>query len=106
MFMFADDTKIFRQIENDNDCKVLQSDLDALSKWANDWMLNFHPGKSTVLHFGNSNPNGVYSLNRKELQQSNTERDLGIIIDDKLKFEEHVQTKTSKARQIWGVITL
>jgi hypothetical protein len=29
---------------------------------------------------------------------------LGVIIDDKLKFEAHIQTKINKANQIMGII--
>ena len=32
------------------------------------------------------------------------EWDLGVIIDDKLKFEAHIQTKINKANQIMGII--
>ena len=38
------------------------------------------------------------------LQASSSEKDLGVQIDNELKFEEHIQAKTSKARQIWGMI--
>ena len=34
-FLFADDTKIFRQITNDNDHLILQEDLNALTEWSN-----------------------------------------------------------------------
>ena len=75
-----------------------------LCQWSNDWMLNFHPEKCSVMHLGRTNPKNKYFLLGAELQQTNTEKDLGVIVDDKLKFEEHIQSKISKGRQTWGLI--
>ena len=44
-FLFADDTKIFREIHKEDDRKELQIDLDLLDKWSKDWLLKFHPQK-------------------------------------------------------------
>ena len=43
--MFADDTKIYKQIENEEDCDIIQDDLDELFKWSEKWLLRFHPDK-------------------------------------------------------------
>jgi hypothetical protein len=32
-----------------DDCKKLQSDLDAAARWEADWLMAFHPDKCTVL---------------------------------------------------------
>ena len=104
LYMFADNTKVFREMNNDEDYSALQSDLNILSQWSNDWMLNFHPEKCSVMHLGRTNPQNKYVLNGVELQQTSVERDLGVIFDDKLKFDEHIQCKISKARQIWGLV--
>ena len=47
IYLFADDTKIFRAIYNDDDCQKLQEDLDSLYSWTNDSLLKFHPQKCT-----------------------------------------------------------
>ena len=39
--MFADDTKLYRNIYSANDCKDLQEDLNALSAWSHHWLLRF-----------------------------------------------------------------
>lgn len=33
-YLFADDTKIFREIRDENDEKMLQTDLDSLQSWS------------------------------------------------------------------------
>ena len=104
LFMFADDTKLFREIKNQDDNAHLQQDLDELSNWSEKWKLKFHPGKCSVLHLGKTNKKTSYELNGQVLHASSSEKDLGVQIDDDLRFDEHIQAKTSKARQIWGMI--
>ena len=41
VFLFADDTKIMRQVPSADDAITLQHDLDSLEQWSNDWLLKF-----------------------------------------------------------------
>ena len=97
-------TKLFRKVENEFDHEILQQDLNALSKWSKDWLLNFHPEKCSVMHLGNSNPEFSYLLNERQLSKTTAEKDLGIIVADNLNFEQHIIENISKARQMWGLI--
>ena len=47
--LFADDTVVYLTVSSDSDCSKLQSDLDKLAKWENNWKMEFHPEKCTVL---------------------------------------------------------
>ena len=47
--LYADDTKIWRQIDSNHDCEILQNDINLLYKWAIDNKMKFHPGKCKVL---------------------------------------------------------
>jgi hypothetical protein len=47
--LFADDSIIYKEITCQDDCKKLQSDLDAAARWEADWLMAFHPDKCTVL---------------------------------------------------------
>jgi hypothetical protein len=38
-----------KEITCQDDCKKLQSDLDAAARWEADWIMAFHPDKCTVL---------------------------------------------------------
>jgi len=104
LFMFADDTKAFREIVNSSDNDLLQNDIDNLSKWSADWLIKFHPEKCSVMHLGKNNPKNEYYLNGHKLCKSESERDLGVMVNDELTFKEHIESKISKARQIWGMI--
>ena len=41
---------------------------------------------------------------KHQLKVSSTERDLGVVLDDKLTFENHLQSKINKANSIMGII--
>ena len=47
--LYADDTKIWREIKISEDHFILQSDIDKLFAWSNRNKLKFHPSKSKVL---------------------------------------------------------
>ena len=42
-YLFADDTKIFREIKTEED------DLDKLQQWSDIWLLKFHPNKCKIM---------------------------------------------------------
>jgi len=104
LMMFADDTKLFREISHEADHENLQKDLNLLSVWSNQWKLKFHPEKCSTMHIGKTNTEYNYHLNGHLLVKSTVEKDLGVHVDNKLNFEEHMQSKISKARQMWGLI--
>ena len=51
-YLFADDTKIFREIKTE-DRKYLQDDLDKLQQWSDTWLLKFHQNKCKVMSISN-----------------------------------------------------
>ena len=53
IFLFADDTKVFRRIESDADILQLQNDIDNLVKWSETWLLRFHPDKCVSMTISN-----------------------------------------------------
>ena len=50
--IFADDAKTSNDINSDDDCACLQTSLDKLSSWPDDWGVNFNCGKCGVMHLG------------------------------------------------------
>lgn len=104
IFLYADDTKVVQQMNNDEDRLGLQKDLDKLCEWSKTWQLKFNVGKCKVMHFGYSNPHYGYTMEGRELQEVNNEKDLGVLIDDKLMFSSHVATAVAKANRLLGLI--
>ena len=54
--LYADDTKIWREMHTVNDCTILQNDIDSLDIWCKRNQMPFHPEKCTVVSIiSNSN---------------------------------------------------
>ena len=105
--LYADDTKIFRQIASKDDAKVLAQDVKNLETWSNVWLLKFHPDKCHVLSIGrfeNIMHTERYIICDKEIEHVFEEKDLGIIIDGDLTFSEHISAKARTANSIVGLI--
>ena len=106
-FLFADDTKIFRKITSAEDSAILQSDIDKLENWAAKWLLKFHPDKCHVLSLGkeeNTMYTYRYSICGKEMDHVFEEKDLGVVIDSGVTFEEHILSKVNIANAMVGLI--
>lgn len=101
---FADDSKLMRGVCSDEDANVVRNDLRVLESWAETWQMEFNVDKCSVIHLGKNNPNADYRLFDKQLTASNKERDLGIIVDNKLKFSEQCDSVVSKANATLGMI--
>ena len=113
VYLFADDTKIYRRIQNDQDRHKLQEDLNNLQDWSDKWLLKFHPDKCKTMTISTtSKPRFQYTLTQQQvalpkttaLAHSNEEKDIGITIDSYLTFEKHMTQKVNKANQIIGLI--
>ena len=52
--IFADDTRISKQIINEEDVEALQEDLEKLYSWATDNKMAFNGTKFEVLRYGNN----------------------------------------------------
>ena len=101
--LFADDCKLYGTVNNREDNKT-QFDLTNLETWSKTWQLPFNALKCKVMHFGNRNPKHLYCLNDHILEDTQSEKDLGVIIDVKLKYHIHTAAATKKANQILGMI--
>ena len=110
--IFADDTKLFKEVQRVDRCS-LQEDLDRLTDWSRDWLLNFHQEKCCHMRIGSSTTDSTYSMKevdnngdtkRHSLAQTEAEKDLGVIIDNKLSFKNHIAKATAKANSRLGII--
>ena len=79
VYMFADDTKVFKTINSQDDQHTLQDDLDYLTFWSSRCLLRFHPDKCNLMHVGKSIQQ-EYAYNMKI---DNTAHTLGEIEEQK-----------------------
>ena len=106
--LFADDTKLYARCDTYEDSQKLQDDLIKIQEWSDTWQLRFHPEKCTVLKIGRFPSSYDYRMkNGNEstiLKESKVERDLGVLVDSKLTFEDHISHVISRSNRLLGVI--
>ena len=54
IYLFADDTKIFKTIKINEDCEKLQQDINKMYNWTHESLLRFHPDKCGYMRIGKS----------------------------------------------------
>ena len=101
--LFADDTKLYRQIKNIRDCDILQDDLNEFLAWSKIWLINFNALKCIVLRI----PEAIRYINTLDgvnLESVDSQKDLGVTISKSLKPATHIDIITKKAYQKIGMI--
>ena len=104
--MFADDTKCYRPVNKLADCESLQNDLNKLVTWCNDWRMDLNQSKCGVLSITRSRQPIIaeYQLIDTSLKSLITQKDLGIIISNDLKWNKQVHGTVLKANMMLGFI--
>ena len=82
----------------------LQSDVDKLYKWSEDWQMMFNAQKYKCLHIGYKNTYANYSIGGVEVTNSSCERDLGVVIDESLNYNRQCEKAVLSANKIMGII--
>ena len=104
MGIFADDTRLIRQIWTELDAVNLQSDVEQLYKWASDNNMLFNGEKFECLKIGSNEDLKLnYNYNTPNcdgcIDDVDSLRDLGITVSTKGDFREHIFKIVSKAKQ-------
>jgi hypothetical protein len=86
----------------------LQQDIARLDEWASKWQMTFNATKCKVMHLGLKNPFHDYTMNQDGqkviLESTDIEKDLGVNIDNQLKFSKHTEIQVNKANKLLGMI--
>ena len=109
ILLFADDAKISKNIIDINDKNNLQVALSSVTRWLSMWLLSLNIIKCLTLNIRriNGDINEYYITTGKGdeiLKNVKSTKDLGVIIDNKLTFKEHITDKIKKANTMLGLI--
>ncbi|CAB4010566.1 Hypothetical predicted protein [Paramuricea clavata] len=104
--MYADDTKLFRNINSTTDGDCLQESLSNLDTWSHDNNIKFNALKCKVLSVTRKKYPVTYNyhLGSSSLLRVRKEKDLGIIVTDNLLWNSHIQMITAKANKMLGLL--
>ena len=109
--LFADDTSLFSIIfDKDLSVKNLNDDSNRINNWYFQWKMNFNPDpnkQTQEVIFSrkiqkSSQP--LLILNNDIVTQSITQKHLGIFLDTKLDFQEHLKSILCKVNETIGLL--
>lgn len=103
---YADDIKLFTIVHDDTDFVALQNQLDVFAYWCSVNRMLLNASKCSVITFSRKRSPVLfnYSLNNTTLTRTSTVNDLGVLLDTKLTFTDHLSYITSKASRSLGFI--
>lgn len=97
--LFADDCLLYIPLDNWDDGKLMQSDLDLIEEWCNKWKMNLNIKKCAVLH-ATWRKNVVkfpYRLNNAYLTEVESYKYLGVDFEHDLSWKKHTRRVCGKA---------
>ena len=108
---FADDTSIYSIVHNPVvSAEELNHDLELINKWAHQWKMSFNPDpnkQAEEILFSNklkSPDHPPIFFNNAEVKRVENHKHLGLILDPKLSFSQHLSEKIATARKGIGII--
>ena len=98
--IFADDLKLYCAYELQHENSSLINTVSNIEARSTTWQLRINPDKSTLLQFGRASyDRHQYVICNKPIIPSNRVRDLGILYDSKLCFNDYIDEIVTRAFQ-------
>ncbi|XP_038106015.1 uncharacterized protein LOC119765837 [Culex quinquefasciatus] len=104
--LYADDLKIFRRIGDSDDVRALQEDINVLLRWCVQNGMEVNEKKCKLISFYRiRSPNlAEYNMGRSTLERVHSIVDLGVTIDCKMEFNQHVSISVAKSYAMLGFL--
>lgn len=78
--------------------------MDSLKSWAGRKLMRFNKGKWRVLHLGRNNRMYQYRIGADLMGRSSAEKDLGLLMNNRLEMSQQCALEAEKANGILGCI--
>lgn len=103
---FADDFKLYLTIKTEADADFLQDQLNVFSDWCTSNRMILNSSKCSVITFTRKQNPIIrdYILHGTVLNRESVVKDLGVLLDSKLSFKDHISYVTTKASAQLGFI--
>ena len=82
----------------------LRTDLGRLVAWSQDWLMLFNVEKCKIMHLGYGNQRAAYTMEAVKLQEICEELDLGVIVQEDLKWAKQCAKVVGTANRMLGMI--
>ena len=109
--LFADDTSLSSVVRNiPASTEELNNDLRNINKWTYQWKMVFKPdltkqAQEVIFSRKLNKPIPPYlTFNNSQVSQTESQKHLGLILDNKLNFSEHLKGVLDKISKIMGLI--
>ena len=109
--LFADDTSLFSVVhDTQTSANDLNKDLKIINNWAFQWKMNFNPDPTKQAHevIFSRKTKEIYHpplvFNNTNVSQSSSQKHLGVILDSKLIFDEHLKMISLKISKTLGLL--
>ena len=98
IYLFADDAKLYCQIEEKLDVTRIHEDLQSIENWSDQSLLSFIIDKCVYMTLGTKklDMERNYKINGENIKDVRLEKNLGIWLHNILTFETHITKKTNK----------
>ena len=105
ILIYADDVKLFRPVKNTKDCASLQRDVDSFVQFCSECGLTVNAAKCSSVKFTKKRSVTAfdYTINNQPVMEKSSVKDLGVIFDNKMTFNKHIETTASRAMSIYGM---
>ena len=104
--IYADDTLVYQEVITAGQEAEFQRNISAVYQWSKQWQMPFKEGKSQLLLFGKTcTPTAIsYKLGNTTIQRVVETKYLGVILQQDLCFDSHIESKIASARKLLGAI--
>ena len=103
--LFADDAKIFKNIQSVDDCHLLQNDIMGLTQWCCTWRISLNLDKCYFVNFSllkARNIDWVYTIQNEIVKKVTSIKDLGVTFTYNMNFTLHINNIVKKSFQMFG----
>ena len=104
--LFADDSLLYRRIQDSTDSQQLQDDLDKLQEWEQKWQMSFNADKCEVICITSKKKPycSDYFIHDQKLALRTEAKYLGVTICSDLSWSRHADNVTKKAKSTMGFL--
>lgn len=103
--LYADDCVIYKEIINDSDISVLQTDINNVTQWCSEWHMELNTSKCRSMRVSrHNNTCPSYNIINSPLLSVTSYKYLGVHLTNDLSWNLHVEYVTNSANRLLGYL--